>query len=222
MINASTEIFEVERAYDLAASRYDGWKWQDFWRTHETPFALDQINGRPSATSNDRLLDLGCGTGSYLQATRERFRDSVGVDVSGEMLSIARRRSPSSRFVHGSIETFRSADQFDVILATRVISHFREWKPVFASVRRMLKQNGLFILTSVHSSHDYAATRLPTEKGAVSVSTYKHDERDLFDYLQQQGFRVPNYIEIEGDGRCGQTGASAVAPVGWAAALQLA
>ncbi len=221
-MNAHSKMFEVEEAYDLAASRYDGWKWQDFWRAHEAPFVLDQIKGRVLASANDRLLDLGCGTGSYLVATRESVRDSVGVDLSGEMLSIARRRSPSSRFVQGSIETFHTAEQFDVILATRVISHIEEWKPVFASVRRMLKQNGLFILTSVHSSHDYATTRLPTENGTVSTSTYKHDERELFDYLLQLGFCVPNYIEIEGDGRCGEAGASAIAPVGWAAALQLA
>jgi predicted TPR repeat methyltransferase len=215
-------MFEVEQAYDLAASHYDAWKWQDFWRAHEAPFVLDRINGRALASADDRILDLGCGTGSYLSTTREHFRDSIGVDVSGEMLSIARCRSPSSRFVQGSIETFHTTEQFDVILATRIISHFQDWKPVFASVHRMLKQNGLFILTSVHSSHDYAATRLPTEKGTVSTSTYKHDERELFDYLLQQGFCVPNYIEIEGDGRCGEAGASAVAPVGWAAALQLA
>ncbi|MFK4258377.1 class I SAM-dependent DNA methyltransferase [Agrobacterium tumefaciens] len=212
---------DIEHAYDLAASHYDAWKWQDFWRRREAPYVLDQIRTRYTATSGSSILDLGCGTGFYLSATQEMFQCSLGIDKSREMLAVAHQRSPSSRLMHTSVDKFRSTQSFDVIIATRMISHLSDWEPVLATAQRLLKRNGLLVITGVHSAHDYVHTRLPTANGSVPTSTFKHDEREIFDCLLQRGFREPKVIEIEGDGHCGEMGASASGPVGWAAAMEL-
>lgn len=220
MTTAVVPLVDVETAYDLAASYYDAWKWQDFWRRREAPFVLDQIKSRYAVPSDARLLDIGCGTGYYLAATQDMFRFSLGIDKSREMLSVAHRRSPSSSLKHASVDAFQATQRFDVILATRMISHLSDWKPVLATARRSLKKGGLFIITGVHSSHDYVHTRLPTTRGSLTTTTFKHDEREMVDYLRQSGFREANVIEIEGDGQCGEVGAAARGPVGWAAALE--
>lgn len=220
MIKENAALIDVERAYDLAASHYDDWKWQDFWRRREAPFVLDQIKSRYSGTSDANLLDLGCGTGYYLSETQGLFGHSFGIDKSREMLSVAQRRAPFAHLVHDSVDMFRVAQRFDVILATRIISHLPDWGSILEATQRMLKKDGLLVITGVHSAHDYSHTRLPTINGSLATLTFKHKEDEIFDCLLQRGFYDVKIIEIEGDGRCGETGAASSGPVGWAAAMK--
>lgn len=220
MNTISSAIFDVERAYDLAAHRYDTWKWQEFWRAHEAPFVLHHVQ-RGARRSNLKLLDLGCGTGYYLAANREHFTRSAGIDVSQEMLSVARKQAPSARLEHGSLESIPTGEDFDVIIATRVISHVADWRGFLTSTRRLLRRKGMLVLTGIHSQHPYHATKLPTDNGPIYTSTFKHPEEDVFDHLQQQGFSGLQFKEICGNGTCGENMSSRSAPVGWASAMQL-
>lgn len=50
-----------------------------------------------------RVLDVGCGAGPLSAALLEAGFEVTGIDVSGELLSIARSACPSGRFLQGSI-----------------------------------------------------------------------------------------------------------------------
>jgi SAM-dependent methyltransferase len=49
------------------------------------------------------VVDLGCGSGIWAAALLDAGYDVLGVDVSAEMLEIARRRAPRARFARGSL-----------------------------------------------------------------------------------------------------------------------
>jgi SAM-dependent methyltransferase len=73
--------------------------------------------GRGSST----VLDLGCGTGRHAVILAARGRSVVGVDVSTDMVAIARRRAAdagvsSVDFEVGDVRTFQSDSRFDVAL----------------------------------------------------------------------------------------------------------
>ncbi len=45
------------------------------------------------------VLDLGCGTGKMTRLLKERGYDMIGVDLSEEMLSIARDREAKESYI---------------------------------------------------------------------------------------------------------------------------
>jgi SAM-dependent methyltransferase len=90
----------------------------EHWKDHfehdisfhrKTAAIYDHVNTEPRLLANDLLfqpldrrlapgdamLDLGCGTGQMLLRYATRYRRTVGVDHSAEMLAIARRRVPA-------------------------------------------------------------------------------------------------------------------------------
>jgi SAM-dependent methyltransferase len=60
------------------------------------------------------LLDVGCGTGLHLSHLRERF-NVEGLDLSQEMLEIARARCPGVPLHQGSLVEFSLGRRFDVV-----------------------------------------------------------------------------------------------------------
>jgi SAM-dependent methyltransferase len=52
-----------------------------------------------AAQGGTRYLDFACGTGRVLKVGTEHFERCVGVDISDDMLTVARDRVPTARFV---------------------------------------------------------------------------------------------------------------------------
>jgi predicted TPR repeat methyltransferase len=94
------------------------------------------------------VLELGCGTGSILKYLQDAYEVS-GLDISGKMLSIARKKVPRSRLFRQDMVHFRIDGRFDVIIcifdSINNLRRFSDWKKVFAAVRRHLLPGGCFI-----------------------------------------------------------------------------
>jgi SAM-dependent methyltransferase len=60
------------------------------------------------------LLDVGCGTGRHLEHLRDRF-EVEGLDMSRNMLAIARERCPGVRFHQNTLLDFDLDRRFDVV-----------------------------------------------------------------------------------------------------------
>jgi SAM-dependent methyltransferase len=63
---------------------------------------LDEFVAR-WAPKAKRYLDFACGTGRVLTFLEGRFSESVGLDISPDMLSQARKRGARSRLVRGDV-----------------------------------------------------------------------------------------------------------------------
>jgi len=62
-----------------------------------------------------RLLDIGCGTGAHAQHFSELGFQVEGLDISPEMLAVARRRSPAVTFHEGDLSDIKLAGKWGVI-----------------------------------------------------------------------------------------------------------
>lgn len=181
----SPEPLRARRAYNLAAQRYDDWSWQRFWRMAEAPIAVRELlRGKPR-----RFLDIGSGTGSYIRHLRDLKVDGVGLDISEEMLKIARLKlGPHGALVQGDARFLPFAPRsFSSILMARVLSHISEVDMAFSEVSRVLKSSGTFVLTDVHPDHAYESTRLPFESTKLAVETYKHKIEDVIQIAWRAG-----------------------------------
>jgi len=126
----------------------------DLWAEHVARYAF-----AARFTRERRVLDLGCGTG-YGTADLARLASSaVGIDIAEDAVTYARNHFPSGRFLRGSatVVPFPAAS-FDVVTAFEVIEHLRDWRALLAEARRVLKPDGLLIV-STPNKHYYAETR---------------------------------------------------------------
>lgn len=126
----------------------------ELWAEHVAryAFATRLAHGR-------RVLDLGCGTGYGTGDLARVASSAVGIDLAPEAVGYATRHFPSARFLEGSASAvpFPPAS-FDLVTAFEVIEHLRDWRALLAEARRVLKPNGL-LLVSTPNKRYYAESR---------------------------------------------------------------
>lgn len=98
----------------------------------------------------DKLLDIGAGTG-YLLELLTRQTDAVlfGVDLSEEMVKIAKKKTiKNASFVVAPANRLPFADHtFDVVTCSQSFHHYPYPKEAMREAYRVLKPNGLYILS---------------------------------------------------------------------------
>ncbi|MGC1214423.1 MAG: methyltransferase domain-containing protein [Micromonospora sp.] len=98
------------------------------------------------------VADLGCGPGHVTAWLAERGVRAVGVDLSPEMVAVARREHPEAEFREGDLLSLPAADgEFAAAVALYSVIHLRpvELGPAFAEMRRVLRP-GAPLLVAVH------------------------------------------------------------------------
>lgn len=134
--------------------------------------AYDRVTGWPQALlgysliacrllrgqSEGRALDLGCGPGRLAVAlARQAPRlEIVGLDLSEEMLALARTRaarhglSPRVSFLKGDNGRIPCPDaSFDFVVSSSSLHHWADPVAVFDEVARVLKPAGRFLVVDL-------------------------------------------------------------------------
>ena len=62
------------------------------------------------------VLELGCGAGNMAKHFVEAGYDYTGLDISREMLAIAKRENPGLRFLAGNMSQFSLPRKFDAVV----------------------------------------------------------------------------------------------------------
>ncbi|MEO8068000.1 MAG: class I SAM-dependent methyltransferase [Flavobacteriales bacterium] len=136
-----------------------------------------------------RLLDVGCGTGSFLHFMIGRGYDMVGVEPSERARAVANQSHPGAAVATLS-ELERSAT-FDVITLWHVLEHLPELSTAFREFGALLRPTGhLFIAVPDRTSWDrkhygeqWAAWDVPRH-----LSHFR--PKDIANLLEQHGFKL--------------------------------
>ncbi len=101
-----------------------------------------------------RVLDIGCGTGRIAEALAARGVRAWGVDVSPEMLAVAKRRHvPGGGFKQADAERLPfKAGWFDAALMRQVVQHV-DLARAFAEAHRVLAPGGRLTIGTFHPDH---------------------------------------------------------------------
>jgi SAM-dependent methyltransferase len=140
--------------------------------------------------AGSRVLDAGCGTG---MPTARQFaaagHEVIGLDISEEMLRLARRDVPEAEF--------RQLDMVDVEPSlgafTAVVAFFSllmlprmEIRPVLKLIHDLLEPEGYFVFSMVEADLD--DTQIQFLGSSVSVTGYMRDELETL--VNEAGFEV--------------------------------
>jgi SAM-dependent methyltransferase len=139
---ARTEFDSWSRRYE-----WDPLQWLLFHPSHRMML-------RHFTPADRRILDVGCGTGSFARKILRRFSETevFGLDLSAGMLHQARLRSWASggrlHLVQGDSERIPFAnDSFDIVTCCHSFHHYPRQERVVAEMHRVLRPGGrLFIL----------------------------------------------------------------------------
>lgn len=131
-----------------------------WWFIARRELAVELLRRELGGRHDARILDVGCGTGSNLEAFSKLGR-ATGIDMSPEALAFCRKRGVDS-VTFAEIERLPFADAtFDVVTAMDVLEHTDDDLLALQELRRVCKPGGLLLATVpaygfLWSEHDEA------------------------------------------------------------------
>lgn len=137
---------EREAAYDAWANHYDA---DVFKYGYRLPAVLAAVFGRFVDVDAGPVLDAGCGTGLQTEALMlAGYGPFIGVDLSSEMLSIARRKGLYQSLHKMSLGQLDfEADSFRTTLCCGAISPGHAGPETFSELIRVTRPQGLIVFS---------------------------------------------------------------------------
>src|SRR5688572_20835864 len=135
--------------FGSAADRYD-WHTPPHHYQDDHAFVLSHLPMQPC-----RVLDVGCGTGVFLEKAILAGFDATGIDASAEMVSIASGRVGSDRVQRARMQDLAEIGIYDSIVSLcwsfNYVNSFLEAEHVLHHFFQALKPAGRLILQLAHA-----------------------------------------------------------------------
>lgn len=108
----------------------------------------------PKSVKDLQILDAGCGSGIYSRLLASKGAIVTGVDISKEMLKIAKNESEginNIKYVQANLyELPFKSNSFDLIICTYVLENIEKLEAVFSEFSRVLKNKSHLIFSISH------------------------------------------------------------------------
>lgn len=149
--------------FHRAADRYD-WHTPPQHYQHDHAFVLSQLPASPC-----RVLDVGCGTGVFLEKAIAAGFDVTGLDASAEMVALASRRVGPARVRLCQMQELSESASYDGIVSLswsfNYVRSFREAREVLSRFFKALLPGGRLILQIAHAANANGALNEDREPG---------------------------------------------------------
>lgn len=108
------------------------------------------------------MVDFGCGDGSWIDSVRHRYKRAVGIDIRGDEPGAV---AFGWEFVHGDLNRAIALpdSSADAILANQVIEHVANPLHLFLEAYRLLRPEGVFVVTTPNVRYVRHLLRLAIE-----------------------------------------------------------
>ncbi len=130
--------------------------WSEVYDQQSNPLlSLEEsfLNGILPSVSGLDVVDVGCGTGRWIQLlARQAPRSITGIDASCEMLAQARTKVGGSAtlLLGDCLSLPLASDSADLILASFVLSHVADVSRFVTELARVLRAGGTAFVTDAH------------------------------------------------------------------------
>jgi predicted TPR repeat methyltransferase len=143
----------VENLFDKYANHFDEHLTQKLG--YKTPTLIVELLSTYLSHQKVNIVDIGCGTGLCGPLLRPRASRLIGVDLSTQMLAIARSKNIYDEVVCADAASYLAStpSSCDVIVAADVFVYIGDLTDVFTHAQRALHAGGVFAF-SVESHHE--------------------------------------------------------------------
>lgn len=122
---------------------------------------LDLVCKKIGLKQGDKVLDIGCGWGSFAKFAAEKYGAIItGITVSKEQAELARQRCQGLP-VTILLEDYRNIDQrFDHVISLGMFEHvgYKNYRTYMEVVAKNLKDDGLFLLHTIGGNQSVTTT----------------------------------------------------------------
>ena len=195
--NMKLMSFDKESKKNSSADRNTSWgKVADWYKnlldgegTYQKDVILPNIIRLLDIKKNEVVLDLACGPGFFSREFFKKGAKVIGIDISEELIEIARKNSPKEiDFIVSSADSLsflkdRSIDKITIILSIQNIENVHD---VFKECRRVLKPTGRLFLVMNHP-----AFRAPKE------SSWGWDDKTKIQYRRMDRYLSELKVKIQ-------------------------
>jgi SAM-dependent methyltransferase len=102
---------------------------------------VDVLDPRPG----ERVLDLGCGTGTLLAEIVRRGARGIGIDADAAMVAAARTNVPDAEILRADGHAFELGEPVDAVFSNAALHWMLRPENVAARVRAALEPGGRFV-----------------------------------------------------------------------------
>lgn len=159
------------------------------------------------AKSGEKIVDLGCGQGFFARELAKLGAKVIGIDISPELINIARLQSPEGKANGGQAKQDKSVEYFvssahelnflkdesiDKTLIAMALQNIKNVQDVIAEANRILKPKGkLFIVLN------HPAFRIPKNSSWEWDENKKIQFRRLDAYLSESSEQIQMHPGIK-------------------------
>jgi len=142
------------------------------------------------------VLDVGVGSGWTSDIFAQAGYDVVGIDISEDMIEIAKKRNSKAKFFVSDYENNGIDGKFDVAVIYDALHHADSEKVVIQNIFDALKDGGVLITVEPGAGHSQ------TEGSVQAMANYGTTEKDMpFDHqrilMREVGFgAIDQYIRL--------------------------
>ena len=192
----------VREGYDRWSETYDA-----------TPNPLVALDRRYTLRAlaprpGERVLDAGCGTGSYLRRLCDAGSRPVGLDFSRGMLRIARREAPRAGLAQANLDREFPVGRgvFDAVLSALVSEHLTQLRRFFIESFAALRRGGRLVFSAFHPELALAGIEANFERDGTEyrLGAHPHTVDDYLNHIADAGFQRMAWHEFAGDRRLAQ------------------
>jgi len=153
------------------------------------------------AAGGGPVADIGCGPGYVTQHLHDLGVDAFGIDLSPEMIALARRDHPELRFEVGTMTDLDLPDHSVAgVLAFWSVIHVPDdaVPTVFEQFRRVLRPGGPLLVgfhvgdQTVHSSEGYSGR-------PIDVDSYRRRPDTMARWIRDAGFTIDGELIMRPD-----------------------
>ena len=155
---------------------------------------------------NLKVLDVGCGTGTFTAMFLNLGFELYGLDISRICIEYARNKYSNIQFEQGDIEDTRFEDSsFDVILLSGILHHFPDMARVVEECYRILRKGGCILAYDPHRGNPFMRLHRSKDSPFYSSNGVTENEEPLSREKIREAFSLSDFSELRIYGISGVT-----------------
>lgn len=105
-------------------------------------------------TNKDKpnILDIGCGWGDFLTVCKKENIPYLGIDTSEAAYSLCTSKNLNCKKISSIMLAKQSKKKYNAIVSFQTIEHIKNPFDYLRSVKKLLKKNGVFVLTTPNNN----------------------------------------------------------------------